>query len=472
MSADNKHINCNADDIQRYLQGKMTPLEMHALEKAALDDEFLADAIEGYSLVEDNHTKTLNELKESLAAQTGETGKVVEMKRGGWKQWYRIAAAMFILLGSAAIVYKYVFTEKINDKENIAQVNKKAKADTEAVTNATVPADTDTAAANTTDVATNQPGKDSFTFKVTEQNAKTTIAKTENESAKQTETFAPAAVTVTKNDNEIKDVAKADDASAKESKKLAEQYKAVPESDKAKVQANTLAKPATQNADTYNYAITKRADHDVDKNASGFMNTYKQNIFRGRVVNSSNEPLPFTKISIVNDSFKIGTYADAKGYFNFIAPDSVLNVEAKSVGFSRQQSELRSGLLADNKVVMKESNESLSEVVITSERTNRRKSFREAVKDSIKYLEPEDGWGNYSIYMANNLELPDKIKVKEAHGQVELSFTVDKNGKPQNISVEKSFDKQAEQEAIRLLKEGPRWKTKKKKTKGKLVVIF
>ena len=40
----------SAQDIQRYLKGQMSPEEMHAIETAALDDPFLADAIEGYEL--------------------------------------------------------------------------------------------------------------------------------------------------------------------------------------------------------------------------------------------------------------------------------------------------------------------------------------------------------------------------------------------------------------------------------------
>ena len=38
----------SAEDIQKYLQGKLNAAEMHALEKMALDDPFLAEAIEGY----------------------------------------------------------------------------------------------------------------------------------------------------------------------------------------------------------------------------------------------------------------------------------------------------------------------------------------------------------------------------------------------------------------------------------------
>lgn len=35
-------------DIEQYLQGSLSPAEMHAMEKAALQDPLLADAIEGY----------------------------------------------------------------------------------------------------------------------------------------------------------------------------------------------------------------------------------------------------------------------------------------------------------------------------------------------------------------------------------------------------------------------------------------
>ena len=43
-----KNNGFTASDIERYHSGKMLPEERHALEKAALDDPFLADALEGY----------------------------------------------------------------------------------------------------------------------------------------------------------------------------------------------------------------------------------------------------------------------------------------------------------------------------------------------------------------------------------------------------------------------------------------
>ena len=49
---DNNHF--SAEYIRKYLEGKLPADEMHALEKAALDDPFLADAIEGMSMAFEN----------------------------------------------------------------------------------------------------------------------------------------------------------------------------------------------------------------------------------------------------------------------------------------------------------------------------------------------------------------------------------------------------------------------------------
>ena len=48
MSEEKNIINYTAADIQKYWNGKLSAAEMHAMEKAAMDDPFLADALEGY----------------------------------------------------------------------------------------------------------------------------------------------------------------------------------------------------------------------------------------------------------------------------------------------------------------------------------------------------------------------------------------------------------------------------------------
>jgi TonB family protein len=89
--------------------------------------------------------------------------------------------------------------------------------------------------------------------------------------------------------------------------------------------------------------------------------------------------------------------------------------------------------------------------------------------------EPEDGWGAYGAYVVNNLNIPETFDIKKgsetAENTVELSFEVNKNGDPVNIKVEKSLCDKCDKEAIRLIKEGPKWKRKAKKGKRATVSV-
>ncbi|HEX4374426.1 MAG TPA: hypothetical protein VHZ50_14085, partial [Puia sp.] len=59
---ENKNIkHYSAADIQNYVAGKLSAAEMHAIEKAALDDPFLADAIEGMENSIERGSVSLNE---------------------------------------------------------------------------------------------------------------------------------------------------------------------------------------------------------------------------------------------------------------------------------------------------------------------------------------------------------------------------------------------------------------------------
>ena len=74
MAKPSAHINYSFEDIQRYLQGKMSAAEMHAIEKAALQDPFLADAIEGFNEADlMTAQKHLNEINASLLEEKKES---------------------------------------------------------------------------------------------------------------------------------------------------------------------------------------------------------------------------------------------------------------------------------------------------------------------------------------------------------------------------------------------------------------
>src|SRR5690348_10722997 len=100
MISDNNHIIYSAEDIKRYWNGQLSPQEMHAMEKAALDDPFLADAMEGYGLALQEHDeKVLSTQLTEMSHQLMETTKgVAQAAPVRSFRWWQVAAAAFVLM--------------------------------------------------------------------------------------------------------------------------------------------------------------------------------------------------------------------------------------------------------------------------------------------------------------------------------------------------------------------------------------
>ena len=191
----------------------------------------------------------------------------------------------------------------------------------------------------------------------------------------------------------------------------------------------------------------------------------QNNVFRGKITDAQNNPLPFANITNSRDN--VGTYSDAQGNFVLTSPDSIMDVQVRSLGFENNNVQLQNNL-PTNKVILKD-DRSLTEVVISNKKINSRLRDGNMV---LEEPEPADGWNNYDTYLANNLNVPENYKNKQsAGGEVELSFEVNQLGEPVNIKVVKSLCEVCDKEAIRLLKEGPKWKRKAKKGRRTTVTI-
>src|SRR5690348_15852939 len=71
-------------DIERYLRGELSPAEMHALEKEALNDPFLAEALEGLEQTgADNFLFDLHALSRSVHDRT-RSRKSRTIRMWGW----------------------------------------------------------------------------------------------------------------------------------------------------------------------------------------------------------------------------------------------------------------------------------------------------------------------------------------------------------------------------------------------------
>ena len=71
---------------------------------------------------------------------------------------------------------------------------------------------------------------------------------------------------------------------------------------------------------------------------------------------------------------------------------------------------------------------------------------------------PVEGWASLNSYISDHNKLS---KDGSAGKFVELSFTIDGEGNPSDIKVEKAAAKEFDDEAVRLIKEGPKWEQPK-----------
>jgi hypothetical protein len=115
------HSPFTAKDIERYYAGTMSPEEMHKLEKEALDDAFLADALEGYAFTQ-QPVRDIEELQKKLNNRTETTKAIPFGKTFSLSFAWKAVAMIILVLGIGWAVYQFSFNA--NEKD-LAVVNKK-----------------------------------------------------------------------------------------------------------------------------------------------------------------------------------------------------------------------------------------------------------------------------------------------------------------------------------------------------------
>jgi hypothetical protein len=123
LMAEEQNINpFTASDIERYHKGLMSPKERNALEKAALDDPLLADALEGYSQFTGPMDKHLADLRKRLENRTKKTRVDPVLTGRESFSWWKVAAMIIVVIGAGLLVYQIAFNKKqtglAQDKSN------------------------------------------------------------------------------------------------------------------------------------------------------------------------------------------------------------------------------------------------------------------------------------------------------------------------------------------------------------------
>lgn len=464
------------------------------MEKAALDDPFLADAMEGYSTEGVVVAQEISSLKQRLAdrIEGKDDRKVIGIAPVRSFPWLRVAALFVLIAGTAFMIYQFTFRNE--NKQPITQAKNRdtvnSRGDLNAIqkeSNAAAVYDSTTAingniSSQAADAKADRSFADHYYKDQLAENSPLLLPGDSiivSSEAKEEKAFngdvAPTQKaksfgntlsngSATRKDDKLDSLLAGRVAGVEVNAEAQGYDQAMHDKLRRNTRVNQSAKPQFKFTDNN----SNNASNGVVFNSQSNAFASRTNIFRGRVTDNFNNALPFANIT--NTADNVGTYSDARGNFTLISPDSILNVQVRSVGFENNTIQLQN-TVTDNQVVMQE-DRSLSEVVVSTKKSPNSKRERTSTM-VLEEPEPVDGWVNYDTYLANNLNLPDNIKNKQTTGgEVRLSFEINKNGEPVNITIDQSLCASCDKEAIRLVKEGPKWKRKARKKRTTVTISF
>ncbi|RPD40235.1 carboxypeptidase-like regulatory domain-containing protein [Chitinophaga barathri] len=495
--ADNQgHIKPTADLIRRYLAGELDDKTMHALEKQALDDPFLADALEGYAMHEPDQSAALSDLGARLGERVSagkkdaivvpaaaavqsdtppEKGKVRRLD-------YRWAAAAVILV--ILTVGGLMMLNKGPGEQDIAQVPK-AKRDTAVVQPGLI---------NSAD-SISTPAADEAKDSAPAGALSAVPAIEEAEAPAKTKDVAkPALPNTSKNGLDAQ--SRQEIAKAEKRSDAARQTEA-----RAKPAAAPPPPPAVKEAETSGYAVASRATpaplvakeevhlndkidtiligraqadttsyafgadaarrkalaqgNKVEGVVTGTEAKYRRyseendlRILSGQVIDAESGQR-LTGVAIRIRGTNKGAVTDTAGNFALkVEPNKKLDLDFSYVGYEQvnlavasNQSNLNVRLPADSKA--------LNDVVVVGYGSVRKKAVLAAT--------PYYGDTAYRRYLDGIKIVPVKGLKEKMAGDVEISFTVMPNGSMKNFKANNPFHEEAGKAAIRNVEEGPEW---------------
>lgn len=411
------------DVLEDYLDGKLDAKAMHFVERQALDDPFVAEALEGLKK-SPKRKQTLSILQKQLYDRVSE--KPIKRKLWGiTTQRLSIAATATVAFIAVSILF---FMRETNRRNAELAAHKKG--------GVMVQLD------STTSIASAQPKADTVTQNSTKAaliDKAITAAKT-GDLAKNTKT-SPVAERA---EQQIAEAKAASDYNRARSAK-AESLGAY--AYKAKAEQSILNEPVIAAAPAPALGSSKIA-------------------FSGNVVDQSNgQPVQGAVVKLAGS--KNVTATDAKGYFYLPADSNAKDKDLliNAIGFK----ELPVAGLQDPNAIKSalSGGKSLNEIALIVGNSGHKKENIAAPKITLHAEQNLDGKSanditkpipvstiNYSQYLENNNKL---YNPKGPEQFVILSFKVKSNGRPINIKVIKSLNKKADAEAKRLIQEGPDW---------------
>lgn len=169
----------------------------------------------------------------------------------------------------------------------------------------------------------------------------------------------------------------------------------------------------------------------------------------GKVLDESSDE-PLIGASIFHQPSQSQAITDIDGFFEMEIPADAQELSISYTGYSDQLADVAQ---KDYVEIRLGEGVTLSETVVIAY----------GAKDDddnlnrYKRAKPQKGFRKFRKYLAANMVYPPEAIQKNIQGEVELSFNISNSGQPYNIKVKRSLGYGCDQEAIRLLEQGPDW---------------
>lgn len=508
MQTNQQHISYSFEDIEKYFQGKMTAAEMHELEKAALQDAFLADAVEGYknSSLQQSQ-QDLKDIRNKILNKKEKT-KVVPLIPS--KKWVWIAASVvgIILTGSLfwlnnksiqssnLVVTKSATApkskansigtnpqQKIADSStkiaaSISKENRVAQQKDTAITNYHHPA-----VSNNNEeayIAQKAPSLDSLALSLNETvtNAKSKLPTVQPAGLTQINPALPATLSsaltgkvagVTAIDGENnQSIRIRGNKSTSKSKDPLVVINGIPSSQNfSNINTNDITSVKILKDTTALGIYGSRAANGVI-----LVTTKSNNNITGRIVDDKGNPVPNASVMHGNEK---STQTNNQGYFNITSNDSVLKSTVAAIGFSSANQTLYKNKI--NNIILHQNAVELNDVVVIGYSSTKKYSgYVGAAASVISKTEaepsmPKNGWDNFKPYLINELEKENALKGINIHGTYHFKYRLDKNDHIKSIKIISSPDKRINPYFIKALQNRVQWHvTSKSSQKHKATV--
>jgi TonB family protein len=455
------------EQVRRYLAGELDDKAMHILERQALEDPFLAEALDGFTGYAADQTVNLDDLDRRLEK------RVAGAKERRIFVYYRWAAAAAVLIVAGIGVMK-LWQAPV--KQEIANVNVKVAHDSVASGSITDESGQSLAARaeklHPTAIPDLKLKKESHQPAVQEEPQSAPDIAERSSAARgmydlsdsvtamgiEAPKRAPASVPVASQPALVSSMpaeskpAQAASIPVPGSVAVAEKRIPVP------VSADMASEKEAAADENRAFASVYSPSKALAGRVAGVNITQNQNnvaLFPGKVrmlqgkVTDANNDSGLAGVSVAVDGTNKGALTDKDGNFA-IAVDSIAKVQlnlaavgwaSKKVTVSNEENNLR--------IALPENNRSLNEVVVTGYGT------KKAKRAVYQPPQPGEGFDRYKEYLAKHVRYP--ASAGGVKGTVRVAFTVNADGTLEEFKILRTLQPDCDTEAIRVVKEGPAW---------------